>query len=293
MCSSPSDSSSIEQLSGVELLNFLKTRYETRKRQVRAVEENEGQQQITDFFQTKPNLKEVCQTSSKCLLPDKEKQKTMAPSPKKSPRKPKRCLKEIKSPLSPKKSLQKPKRCLQDVEGKTPSPRKSPRKPRRGHIVKRIKLKNKTPVKAKRPPVPLFSQVHPLETPTTLIDSQAKCSLMEEKEKFPDNHSVNGLETPTAFIEPQATCFSLMEEKENIPDNHSVKHKSVSTSPNSSLAMVMEFVQKVKREAREVKDRESVVRKQGFDNEVISSEQPAKRRCLPQRGILTQKGLRV
>jgi hypothetical protein len=140
----------MEHLSSMELLTLLKARQETRRREVQAVDENEGQQLITDFFQHKSNgqdkpLQEkntpekiTWQSKWRAKHPDEESNfTTLTLGPVKSPEKPPR-----KRPLKLRLKLKTPDKSARQVNNS--SLESSPVKP--------------FAEKRRLPPVPAFDQ---------------------------------------------------------------------------------------------------------------------------------------
>lgn len=122
--------SSMEHVNSIELLNLLKTRYETRRREIPAIDENEGQQLITDFFQQKS--KDGQDKSPHEKDASDENRKTMTwQSPKKRARSPSRdssCKTIPPVPLFSVESPVKSKRTYRRIRLKLKTPVKSPGK---------------------------------------------------------------------------------------------------------------------------------------------------------------------
>jgi len=193
------------------------------------------------------------------------------------------------------------------VACRSPKSPKSPAKVKKGRVVKRLKLKVATPQKAKR--------LSPLKPSWSSIPLDLSCE---------DKENVDFLASPPV-IEPQAKCFRgsfpMLEidcedkETDDLLATSPVVASPVTPTrrraPPSSLDSVvgemMKVVQKVKREAREVKENAMMslpAEKRSLPGGAISSEPDSKRRCQAPLGSLwypsapvvetrAKKGLRV
>eukprot|EP00746_Dinoflagellata_sp_MGD_P165869 gnl/MRDRNA2_/MRDRNA2_95404_c0_seq1.p1 gnl/MRDRNA2_/MRDRNA2_95404_c0~~gnl/MRDRNA2_/MRDRNA2_95404_c0_seq1.p1 ORF type:complete len:292 (-),score=45.25 gnl/MRDRNA2_/MRDRNA2_95404_c0_seq1:206-970(-) len=254
----------MENLSSVELLSLLKTRYETRRREVPAIDENEGQQLITDFFQnqSKDAQDNRRATDSKTMMWQ-------------SPRK------RAQSPTGDASCKTIPPVPLFSVE--------SPVKPKRTRPL-RLRLKLKTPVKspAKKKIPSLVNS--PLKTKMTLTETRTSsiaralvenCSSPAVDLYYEDKENCNPVRN--SVIDKEATTAAAA----------TAVMKSVGPvvpRKNSVLAEMINVVQKVKREARQAKENTA-------QNRSLECERGPKRRCVSLEFSrpckAPQKGLRV